>query len=331
MHRLTRLAVTGTSTGLGRAVAEVALEKGEIVVGTARRPSSLDDLAQRYPKDRLLVLPLDVTQPQQIIDAFAEATRTFGRIDVVFNNAGKADVGEFEGMEEAKARELLETNFWGAISVTKEAVKCFRETNPPGAGGRLLQMSSYGGLVGMPACSFYCAAKFGVLSPFDGATVWSTDFSFCPRSAGGCFGNARSRARPCVEYQSEKHPSFIPLRAFAKLTVPPSIPLVTQVTIIEPGWIRTEVAPKATWSPEHPAYQNPDLPTTYIRRVGWDKVTAWKDARRSAEAFYKVACLPDPPLHVLVGKDAINATRKKIAALTANIDTYEALSEGLEE
>ena len=110
-----------------------------------------------------------------------------------------------------------------------------------------------------------------------------------------------------------------------------SIPLVTQVTIIEPGWIRTEVAPKATWSPEHPAYQNPDLPTTYIRRVGWDKVTAWKDARRSAEAFYKVACLPDPPLHVLVGKDAINATRKKIAALTANIDTYEALSEGLEE
>ena len=106
---------------------------------------------------------------------------------------------------------------------------------------------------------------------------------------------------------------------------------MTQVTIIEPGWIRTEVAPKATWSPEHPAYQNPDLPTTYIRRVGWDKVTAWKDARRSAEAFYKVACLPDSPLHVLVGKDAINATRKKIAALTANIDTYEALSEGLEE
>ena len=146
---------------MGRAVAEVVLERGEIVVATARQASSLDDLAQRYPKERLLVLPLDVTQPQQITDAFAEATRTFGRIDVVFNNAGKADVGEFEGMEEARARSVLETNFWGAVSVTKEAVRCFRETNPPGVGGRLLQMSSNGGLVGMPACSFYCASKFG--------------------------------------------------------------------------------------------------------------------------------------------------------------------------
>ncbi|PIL34925.1 hypothetical protein GSI_02712 [Ganoderma sinense ZZ0214-1] len=276
--------ITGTSTGLGRAVAELALEKGDIVVGTARRPSTLDDLAQRYPKDRLLVLPLDVTHPEQVVDAFAAAVRTLGRIDVVFNNAGKADVGEFEGIEEAKARDLLETNFWGAVSVTKEAVKCFRETNPPGAGGRLLQVSSLGGLVGMPACSFYCAAKFAL----EGASE---------------------------TLAAELDPAWN-----------------IKITIIEPGWIRTEVAPRASWSPEHPAYnQNPALPTTYIRRAGWDKVTVWKDARRSAEVFYKVACLPDPPLRVLVGKDAISATRKKIAALTANIDAYEALSEGLEE
>ncbi len=170
VRRLIVLAVTGTSTGLGRAIAEVALDKGEIVVATARQPASLDDLAKRYPKDRLLVLPLDVTKPEQIVDAFAEATRTFGRIDVVFNNAGKAHVGEFEGMEESTARDLLETNFWGAVAVTKEAVKCFRETNPPGVGGRLLQMSSSGGLVGMPACSFYCAAKFGTFCTRHGAT-----------------------------------------------------------------------------------------------------------------------------------------------------------------
>ena len=130
---------------------EVALDKGDIVVATARKPASLDDLVQQHSeKDRLLVLPLDVTQPENVIDAFAEATRTFGHIDIVLNNAGFGHPGELEGMEESKARAILETNFWGAISVTKEAVRCFRETNPPGAGGRLIQMSSYSGLVGLP-------------------------------------------------------------------------------------------------------------------------------------------------------------------------------------
>ncbi|PIL34915.1 hypothetical protein GSI_02702 [Ganoderma sinense ZZ0214-1] len=249
--------ITGTSTGLGRAVAEVALENGEIVVATARRPSSLDDFAHRYPKERLLVLPLDVIEQDQVVTAFAEAARTFGRIDVVLNNAAYGYVGELEGMEETKARSLFETNFWGAVRVTKEAVKYFRETNPPGVGGRLLQVSSYGGIVGIPGGSIYGATKF--------------------------------------------------------------------------GWIRTEWARSATWAPEHPAYTNPDLYTTYVRRVGFDTaVTTWKDAKRSAEAIYKVACVPNPPLHFLVGKDVIEGTRKKVAALLADIDAYEALSEGLE-
>ncbi|KAI1789984.1 NAD-P-binding protein [Ganoderma leucocontextum] len=275
--------ITGTSSGLGRAVAEIALEKGEIVIATARRPSTLDDLAQRHPKERLLVLQLDVTQQEQVVNAFTEAKRAFGRIDVVFNNAGFGDVGELEGTEEPKARALLETNFWGAISVTKEGVKCFRETNPAGVGGRLLQMSSYLGLVGQPGCSFYSASKFAL----EGASE---------------------------TLAAELDPAWN-----------------IKVTNIEPGWIRTEVVQKATWSPEHPAYQNPDLPTTHIRRVGLDKIVAWKDAKRSAEAFYKIACVPNPPLHFVVGKDAIDAARKKIAALSADIDVYEAWSEGLEE
>ena len=175
---LTVIVVTGTSTGLGRAVAELVLEKGEIVVATARRSSSLDDLTEKYPKERLLVLPLDVTQPQQIIDAFNTAAGRFGRIDIVFNNAGMGELGELEGMEESKARSVLETNFWGAVSVTKEAVKHFRETNPPGTGGRLLQMSSYLGLVGQPACAFYCASKFGTY--IDGVCL--TELRKCPPS-----------------------------------------------------------------------------------------------------------------------------------------------------
>ena len=103
------------------------------------------------------------------------------------------------------------------------------------------------------------------------------------------------------------------------------------MTIIEPGWIRTPAPAKATWSPEHPAYLNPKLPATHVRRAGLDNAVVWKDAKRSAEVFYKVASLHNPPLHLVVGKDAIEATRKKIAALIADLEAYEAWSEGLEE
>lgn len=68
-----------------------------------------------------------------------------------------------------------------------------------------------------------------------------------------------------------------------------------------------------------------------MRAVGMEKAVIWKDAKRSAEAFYKVMCVPNPPLHFVLGKDAIEGVRKKIAALAADIDAYEALSEGLEE
>ena len=155
--------VTGTSTGVGRALAEVALEHGDRVVATARSPSSVDDLGQKYPgTDRLLVVSLDVTQPHQVADAFARAMETFGRVDVVVNNAGSAGMGELEGYDETQARNIMETNFWGVINVTREAIKCFRECNPPGEGGRLLQMSSIFGLRGSPLGSFYAASKFGM-------------------------------------------------------------------------------------------------------------------------------------------------------------------------
>ena len=92
------------------------------------------------------------------------------------------------------------------------------------------------------------------------------------------------------------------------------------------------MGPRLTWPPEHPAYAaNPSLPTTAQRHGRLDDFVVWKDTRRSVEAFYKVASLPSPPLHLLVGKDAIEATRKKIAILSEEINEYEAWSEGLEE
>ena len=83
------------------------------------------------------------------------------------------------------------------------------------------------------------------------------------------------------------------------------------------------MASRAAWSPEHPAYQNSNLLLTHARRFGWDEASvAWKDARRSAEAVYQIAGVPNPPLHFVLGKDAIEVTRKKISALVAQTSTH---------
>ena len=154
--------VTGSSTGLGRALVEIVLARGEIVVATLRTPSALNDLVAATRSDRLLVLPCDVNVPAQVTAAFARACTAFGRVDVVVNNAAFLNLGEIESVDEKLARSVLETNFWGALTVTKEAMRVFREVNPPGAGGHLLQISSYLGLVGSPGMAFYVASKFGM-------------------------------------------------------------------------------------------------------------------------------------------------------------------------
>ncbi len=121
----------------------------------------LDDLVAQYSAGRVLVVKTDVTQPQDVSEAFARAKDAFGRIDVVFNNAGYTHLGEVESVQDADARALFDTNFWGAVSVTREAVKFFRESNPLGAGGRLLQMSSMYGIAGILCSAFYVASKHG--------------------------------------------------------------------------------------------------------------------------------------------------------------------------
>ena len=154
------ITVTGASTGFGRVLTEIVLEKGGIAIATARRPEALSDLSAKYPADRLLVLKLDVSKPQEIVDAFTAAKEKFGRIDVVANNAAYGTLGEVEATTDEDARRLFETNFWGAVNVSKEAVRFFRELNEP-QGGRLLQTSSSGGIQGLSALPYYCASKFG--------------------------------------------------------------------------------------------------------------------------------------------------------------------------
>ncbi|KAI6027324.1 hypothetical protein BKA83DRAFT_4227433 [Pisolithus microcarpus] len=152
--------ITGCSSGFGLATTELALQRGEKVVATLRKPAVLANLASKYP-ETLLLLKLDVTQPEEVKSAFVAARERFGRIDVVLSNAGYGIISEIEGTSEKNARGLFETNFWGASYVCREAVRFFREENQP-AGGRLIQVSSVSGVASSPGSAWYCASKFAI-------------------------------------------------------------------------------------------------------------------------------------------------------------------------
>jgi len=149
--------VTGCSSGIGRAVAEVALERGQRVVATARDVATVADLAAGAP-DRALALPLDVTKPEQIAAAVAEAERAFGRIDVLVNNAGYGYLAAVEEGDEAEVRALFETNFFGLVAVTRAVLPGMRARGS----GHVINVTSMTGLVGNPGAGYYAASKFAV-------------------------------------------------------------------------------------------------------------------------------------------------------------------------
>ncbi|KAF9228469.1 NAD(P)-binding protein [Gyrodon lividus] len=150
--------ITGASSGFGRCMTDYLLKRGHKVVATLRKPEVLSDIVSKYPPTQLVVAKVDVTQNADIAAAFNKAQEAFGRIDVVFNNAGQMIAAEVESIDEADARGLFDINFWGAAQVSREAVRFFREVNNP-RGGRLLQVGSAMGLVGHTACAFYSASK----------------------------------------------------------------------------------------------------------------------------------------------------------------------------
>lgn len=140
---------------------EHVLSKGDIAIATLRKPEVLDDLKSKHPPSKLLILKLDVTKPKDVTEAFAKTQEVFGRIDVVFNNAGYLVVGEVEGTPEDVARALFEVTFWGAARISREAIRCFRDVNKPSVGGRLLINSSMAGLSALSGLGYYSASKCG--------------------------------------------------------------------------------------------------------------------------------------------------------------------------
>lgn len=147
----------GTPGGFGMAYAQAALDLGERVVLTARRVNAVADWAHRYA-DRVLVLPLDVTDPVQVHTAVATAEEHFGGIDVLVNNAGRGWHGSVEGMAETAVRAVFELNFFAVLSVTRAVLPGMRARRS----GWIITMSSAAGLRPVPGFGYYSAAKHAI-------------------------------------------------------------------------------------------------------------------------------------------------------------------------
>jgi NAD(P)-dependent dehydrogenase (short-subunit alcohol dehydrogenase family) len=149
--------VTGSSRGLGRSIAEAVLAAGHRLVATARTPQQLDDLVAQYG-DHVRAVALDVTDPAAAQAAVQAAVDAFGRLDVVVNNAGYADLAAVEDVTLDAFRAQIDTNLLGTVYMSKAALPILRKQGS----GHIIQVSSVGGRMASPGLGAYQAAKWAV-------------------------------------------------------------------------------------------------------------------------------------------------------------------------
>ncbi|VVC75766.1 putative oxidoreductase [Aquicella siphonis] len=149
--------ITGCSSGFGREIAKQALATGAKVVITARNINDIAGFRNEYP-DRVLLLSLDVTNPEQIREAIAETIKKFSRIDVLVNNAGYGIVGAIEEIPEAEVRKIFDTNFYAVLNLTRAALPFMRKQKS----GHIVNMSCAGGIISTPFLGIYNASKFAL-------------------------------------------------------------------------------------------------------------------------------------------------------------------------
>ena len=150
--------ITGCSTGFGRELAKHVLASGDFAVVTARNADQILDIVGDYP-EQSIALKLDVTNKEELIEAYNEAIKRFGQIDVLVNNAGIGYFGSIEESDETEIRKMFEVNFFALAEVTRIFLPGMRARRS----GHIVNISSIGGLVAFPAVGFYNATKFALV------------------------------------------------------------------------------------------------------------------------------------------------------------------------
>jgi NAD(P)-dependent dehydrogenase (short-subunit alcohol dehydrogenase family) len=149
--------ITGTSQGFGRELVRAALQRGDSVVATSRSPQSVAAAFQKAA-DRLLALSMDLGDPAQISSVVERGIARFGRIDIVVNNAGFGVTGAVEEASEKEIAAVYETNVFGLLRVTRAVLPQMRKQRS----GHIVNLSSIGGLTGLPGWGIYNSTKFAV-------------------------------------------------------------------------------------------------------------------------------------------------------------------------
>jgi NAD(P)-dependent dehydrogenase (short-subunit alcohol dehydrogenase family) len=259
--------ITGTSSGLGRAIAQAALDHGDRVVATARSTDRIADLERDFA-DRAVALPLDVTDPDQARAAIDAAVGAFGRIDVVVNNAGYGALGALEELSDEQLRSQFETNLFGALQVTRAALPQLRRQRS----GHIVQLSSLSATVANPGESAYVGSKAALE------------------------GVSESLAKEVAH-------------------------LGIRVTIVQPGPFRTDFAGRSLQKAD-PIDDYADTVGAARELIGQLDGNQPNDPTRGAEAIIRAIESTDPPLHLALGEDAIQAIRANLDDQRAELDAW---------
>ncbi|AUC43189.1 SDR family oxidoreductase [Dickeya solani] len=149
--------ITGVSTGFGRELTQQLLAKGDHVVGTVRNLASVQPLMDQWPETFRPEI-LDVTDIGAISGVVDRTFKQFGRIDVAISNAGYGLFGAAEELSDRQIEQMIATNLLGSIQFIRRVIPIMRQQG----GGRIIQISSYGGQVAFPGNSLYHATKWGI-------------------------------------------------------------------------------------------------------------------------------------------------------------------------
>ncbi len=272
-HQTQNWLITGISRGLGRALAEAALARGDQVIGTTR--SGRAELAD---SPRLQVLRLDTGDPEQIQPMLRQALQLCPRLDVVVNNAGYGLLGAVEEVGVTETYELFATNFFGPYHLIQAVLPQLREQR----GGHIVNISSIAGLAPREGSGLYAASK------------WALE------------GMSESLA--------------------AELA-----PLGIRVSIVQPGALRTDFLSahslhRAERVIDDYAASSGKMVEGFARLAGLQP----GDPEAAAQAILDLVDAPQPPLRLLLGSDALQRGRAKLAQQLADIDRWEELTRSVD-
>jgi NAD(P)-dependent dehydrogenase (short-subunit alcohol dehydrogenase family) len=260
--------ITGAARGLGFEIAKTVLAAGDKVVATVR--SNAEKLAAELNNENLHVLTLDVVNEAQTKEAVAEALATFGKIDILLNNAGFGLLSGVEEGSDEQVRKMFDTNVFGSLNMIRSVAPHLRQQRS----GHIINISSIGGLVASAGWGLYNSTKFAV----EGFTE--------------------------ALYKELK-------------------PLGVHVTVIEPGYFRTNFLDGSSLN------QSENIIADYADTVGKTRLHAAEvnhkqpgDPHKLALALIKLVAAENPPMRLPMGQDTLAAYKSKTEAFQKEIQEW---------